>query len=296
VLAETTGLVVLSVLSPAAGLAVEMALAWRFGISPVVDAYRVAVLLVLFGQQLFVTSILPFVIVPVFAEYQAQGKEQEAWASVDSLAHLLLVFGALIAFLLFLFPSFATSLLAPGLIGEGRSAAVFFVRWCGLAFIPLCWSGVACGILYAHQVFRIAPLSQLVANLALLTAILVGGAKLGSASVVLGVLVGAVGSASLYAARLAQLRRQFAPGRRARGIDILALRKLFRLARMSWSDTSSGTSASSVFCPGSPAYGRSVGATISIISTIGCVWTWNTSRSGRCGWTARSWRRRRGLC
>jgi peptidoglycan biosynthesis protein MviN/MurJ (putative lipid II flippase) len=67
VLAETSGLVALSVLSPVAGLAVEMALAWRFGTSAVVDAYRVTVLLVVFVQQLFVTAILPFVIVPIFA-------------------------------------------------------------------------------------------------------------------------------------------------------------------------------------------------------------------------------------
>jgi putative peptidoglycan lipid II flippase len=207
-----------------------MALAWRFGTSAVVDAYRVTVLLVVFVQQLFVTAILPFVIVPIFAECRTQGKECDAWAAVDFLGRVLLVFGMLLALLLFLFPARATNLLAPGLVGNGRSTAIFFIRWCGLAFIPLCWSGVACGILYAHGVFRVAPLSQLAANTILLAAIVAGGAKLGSASVVVGVVGSAIVGASLFAIRLAIVKRQFAPRRQNRKIDFPLLRKLLRLA------------------------------------------------------------------
>ncbi len=42
----------LSALSPIAGLGVEMALAWRFGASGIVDAFRIAALMIIFGQQL----------------------------------------------------------------------------------------------------------------------------------------------------------------------------------------------------------------------------------------------------
>jgi len=230
VVAETTGLVALSVLSPLMGLAVETALAWRFGTSPVVDAYRVAVLLVLFGQQLFVTSVLPFVVVPIFAEYRARGNERDAWVATNSLGHVFLGLGVLIALCLFLFPDSATDLLAPGLIGVGRSTAVFFMRWCGLAFVPLCWSGIACGILYARHVFRVAPMAQLLSNGMLLTAIVAGGRALGPASIVIGVVGGAAASATLYAIRLAMVRRQFAPDLRAGHVDIKALRRLLRLA------------------------------------------------------------------
>ena len=230
VLAETTWLVALSLLSPAAGLAVEMALAWRFGTSAVVDAYRVAVLLVLFGQQLFVTSILPFVIVPVLAEYHAQGKMAEAWASIDAMARLLLVFGCLIASALFVSADPATSFLAPGLHGEGRATAVFFVRWCGLAFVPLCWSGVACGILYAHGAFRVAPVAQLASNMIVLVAIVALGKRLGANGVVIGVVLGAIASAGIYVVSLSRVRREFAPKGRAIAIDGRALGKFARLA------------------------------------------------------------------
>src|SRR5205807_4786267 len=64
----------LAVLSPLAGLAVEIALAWRFGASPTADAFRIGMLLLVFGQQLFVIQILPHAVVPVFAEYRGDRK------------------------------------------------------------------------------------------------------------------------------------------------------------------------------------------------------------------------------
>ena len=230
VLAETTGLVVLSALSPLAGLAVETVLAWRFGTSAVVDAYRVAALVLIFGQQLFVTSILPFVVVPIFAEHRAEGNEREAWAVTNSLGLVFLGLGLLIAACLFLFPGPAANLLAPGLTGEGRSIAVFFLRWCSLAFVPLCWSGIACGILYACHIFRVAPMAQLASNTVLLLAIVIGGHALGKTSIVIGVLGGAVASTILYGKRLAIVRRECAPDLRVGRVDFRALRTLLRLA------------------------------------------------------------------
>ncbi len=227
VISETAGLAALSVLSPVAGLGVEVLLAWRFGASPLIDAYRVTVLLMLFGQQWFVSSILPYVIVPLFAEFRNRGKEEEAWAAADALAWLMLAMGSAIALFLFCWPGFVARFLAPGLAGEGRLAAVFFVRWCGLAFIPLCWSGVACGMLYAHEVFRVAPVAQLAGNLTLLLAILTGS---GATSLAAGLVTGASASAAWYAIRLAQVRCRLGPRHCRQGAGFGALGKVFLLA------------------------------------------------------------------
>jgi len=222
------------VLSPTAGLAVEMALAWRFGASPAVDAYRVTVLLILFGQQMFVTSVLPYAVVPLFAECRARDKEADAWAAADSLAWLLAGFGVAAALALFLWPGLAATLLAPGLAGEGRDQVVFLLRWSGLAFIPVCWSAVAYGVLYAYEIFHAAPLAQLVANLTLLVAILLGGASAGPASLAVGLAGGATASACLCAFMLRGVRRRFCPRDEscagARPAGLWALRRLFRLA------------------------------------------------------------------
>lgn len=230
VVGETMGLASLSLLSPVAGLGVEMVLAWQFGTSFVVDAYRVAALLLIFAQQIFVTSILPYVVVPIFSEYRNQGRERDAWTALDSLANLFLLFGTLIAAAFFFFPQLATKLLAPGLAGEARTTAIFFIRWCGLAFIPLSWSGVACGILYAHGIFKVAPLAQLFTNVSLCLAIAIGAKTTGAYCVAAGVIIGAFGSAILYAVNLHRLRRNASIQRGNSGFDFPALKKLVRLA------------------------------------------------------------------
>ena len=65
---SAAGLAILSVLSPIVGIAVETAVAWRFGTSAAVDAFRIALAIVYIGQQLFVGSLFPNVIIPLFAE------------------------------------------------------------------------------------------------------------------------------------------------------------------------------------------------------------------------------------
>jgi len=65
-------LTVLSVLSPFSGLLMEMVLAWGYGASGVVDAFRIASLLLVLGNQLFFGYLLPHVTVPLFSEYRAQ--------------------------------------------------------------------------------------------------------------------------------------------------------------------------------------------------------------------------------
>ncbi len=195
----------LAVLSPLAGIVVEIALAWRFGASPTVDAFRIGMLVLIFGQQLFVIQILPHAVVPVFAEYRGRGQEKEAWRVALSLANLLVVPAILFSLLVFFHPEPIVGLLAPGLAGEARELAAMFVRW----FVPitslLVWSGVAAGVLYAHRVFWLPPATQLAGNVAIVLSILSLGRTLGAASLVIGVLLSVGFSTALHAGRLASL-------------------------------------------------------------------------------------------
>ncbi len=198
----------LAALSPLAGIVVEIALAWRFGASPTVDAFRIGMLVLIFGQQLFVIQILPHAVVPVFAEYRARGQEKEAWHVALSLANLLVVPAILFSLLVFFHPEPIVGLLAPGLAGEARELAAMFVRW----FLPttslLVWSGVVAGVLYAHRVFWLPPATQLAGNVAIVLSILSLGRTLGAGSLVLGVMVSAVISATVYLVKLIPLMRQ----------------------------------------------------------------------------------------
>src|SRR2546422_4715208 len=147
----------LAVLSPLAGLAVEIALAWRFGASPTVDAFRIGMLLLVFGQQLFVIQILPHAVVPVFAEYRGRGQEKEAWHVVLSVANLLLVPAILFSVLVFFHPEPIVGLLAPGLAGEARETDAVVVRRVVPAGSVPAWNGVAAGGVFPRKGFLVAP-------------------------------------------------------------------------------------------------------------------------------------------
>jgi putative peptidoglycan lipid II flippase len=244
VIGQVAGLMAFQILSPAAALLAEVALAWRFGASGVVDAYRVTVLLLIFGQQIFVTNILPAVLVPIFAEYRAQENEPEAWVLADSVARMLLLFGAIIAAFLFFRPDATASMVAPGLAGDVRTTAVFLIRWCGLAFIPMCWTGAACGILYAYEIFQIAPLSQAASNMLVAVAIVLGGGKLGVASLAIGLIAGSAASTGIHVAKVATLRHQYGPKNRFTGFNFPAIKKAFRIAAPLLASAISGQSTS----------------------------------------------------
>src|SRR5260370_41947106 len=133
-------------------MSVEVALAWRLGASSTVDAFRIASLLVIFGWGLFISEILPNVIVPVFAECRARGAEKEGWSAAFSVANVFLIPTAGVCALAAIWPSRVVDLLGPGLTGAGREYAASLIRWFALAVVPLVWSGAAGSVLYAYDI------------------------------------------------------------------------------------------------------------------------------------------------
>ena len=168
-----TGLTVLSFLSPAAGLLAEAVLAWRFGTSATVDGFRIGMLLVTLVQQLLVVSVLPNVIVPLLVRND-HGDAAAGWRLVVRLGWALSIPTAALTLLLYRWPGAVVAVLAPGLEGSGHDTAVFFVRYLGLSFLPILWTGLWASILYARGVFWITPAAQITGNL-LFAAILTVG-------------------------------------------------------------------------------------------------------------------------
>ncbi len=162
-----TALSALALLSPVAGMAVEVALAWRYGIGSVADAYRIGSVMVLMGQQLLVQQILPHVLVPVFARCAARGDVAEAWRAAQGVGNVFLLVSVVLGVGVFLWPRPAVWLLAEGLRGEARTQATLFIRWLGLAYIPLVITGIATALLYAQRIFWLPAGVQLLRNLLL---------------------------------------------------------------------------------------------------------------------------------
>jgi putative peptidoglycan lipid II flippase len=168
-----TGLTILSLLSPVAGMAVEMALAWRYGTSSVADAYRIGSMLLLIGQQMLVLQILPHVLVPVFSDCRARRGAAEAWRVAQGIGNVFLLGAGIFGAAEFFWPRPFVWALAGGLEGPGRAEALAFVRWIGLAYAPLVLTGVATALLYARRIFWLPSVAQLARNVFLAAIVVV---------------------------------------------------------------------------------------------------------------------------
>lgn len=203
----TVGLTALTVLSMATGLAVEMLLAWAFGASPVVDAYRVDYLLISLGTSLFVLQVLPNVTVPIFTEYRERGETEDAWRATMSFGNLMSLAAVAAGALCFIWPEGVVAILAPGLHGEGRATALLFARWFAVAVALMAWSGAAVGILYANDVFWPPMTASAAGNVILGASTAIWGGRSGAVSIVIGVMLGAAVTLGLIAAALVRLVR-----------------------------------------------------------------------------------------
>ena len=187
---SAVGLTLLSLISPITGLAVEMAIALRFGTSATADAYRVALAIVYIGQQFFMGALFPYIFVPLFAEYRSQGEENEAWSGAISLVGLLLIPTMLVSVVMFAWPARMASLLAPGLASPARQQTIYFIRWFALSMVPGLLTGAALGMLYSYRIFWTSPAGQIVSNVVMVAIVLSLASLLGSTTLVVGTLSG----------------------------------------------------------------------------------------------------------
>lgn len=210
---------VLSVLSPTAGLFLEISLAWKFGASGAVDAFRTAYLLIGFGSQLFMGLLLPHIVVPLISAYRARGEEEAGWRLAVSFSQILTLAGLLFAVWVFFFPAPLSHVLAPGLVGSALTEALSLIRFFAVAFAVVLWCGVVTGILYVHHVFALPLVSQLICNLSIAGGVLLyrGGGTLGIA---IGACLGFGIMLALHAGALVQIARRTG----------ISLRTVFRLA------------------------------------------------------------------
>ena len=201
-------LTVFAILSPIAGIVLEMVMAWRFGSTGVVDAYRIASLILAIGSQLFISQMLPHIVIPLFSEYRAKNSDQEGWRLAFTLATLFSATSMAFTFFIWIYPNKLVDFLGPGLVGSSREDALTLVRYFGLAFIINVWSGVISGILYCYRVFWLPPVTQLLFNLLLILAIVFLGTSMGSGSLALGILLGSLAMFGLHLYALNQVAKE----------------------------------------------------------------------------------------
>ncbi len=168
-------LFLLSLLSPLAGILVEISLANTFGSSALIDAYRISFLLLMFGTQLFFGQLVTGVLVPLIADYNAKGMEQQGWQVAFSTAAAMVLITLPGVIFVVVKPELLQQLLGPGLIGEAAIQTQLMLRFFAIIFVIYIWTGVINGLLHSYQVFWVQPVGQLVSNVALVCLVILAG-------------------------------------------------------------------------------------------------------------------------
>lgn len=204
-------LVLFNVASKLTALVREMVIARQFGTSAVMDAYLVAFTLPSVLFYLF-TGALSTVVVPIYSEYAAAGREREAWGLFGTFFNLLLLLLGAATALGLLFAPWLVKLLAPDLPGDTLSLATSLTRW---MFPFLIFSGLAAlfsGLLNARNVFAVTALNGPLSNLAVIIAVLALSSYWGIYGMALGVLAGGVAGAVVQLPALRRVGFSFRPG------------------------------------------------------------------------------------
>ena len=175
VASASSKLILLSLLSPLAGIFVEISLANTFGSSALVDAYRISFLLLMFGTQLFFGQLVTGVLVPLIADYNSKGMEQEGWQVAFSVAGAIVLIVLPGVVFVVVKPEIVQQLLGPGLTGEAATQAQLMLRFFAIVFVIYIWTGVINGLLHSYQVFWVQPVGQLVSNVALVCLVILAG-------------------------------------------------------------------------------------------------------------------------
>ena len=168
------------------GLAREVVITSLFGIGPVMDAFAYSCLVPAYFQAV-VGGINGPLHTAVLVSLKKRGREKSAPGNsgkplVEALSSWAVLPATLLAAALFLFPSPAVTLFAPGLTGGGRSAgslehalATSQLRIMSPCVITGVLTGIAFGGLHASGHFLSPSISPAVANVAMVALLLLAG-------------------------------------------------------------------------------------------------------------------------
>jgi Uncharacterized membrane protein, putative virulence factor len=185
----------------------EMVMAWHYGASSTMDAFRIASLVLVLGNQLFFGYLLLHVIVPLFSEYRAKGFEYEGWRLAFSLTLILSLVSLIFVVWVWFDPDVLIGLVGPGLAMQGAEDASLLMRCFSLALMLMVWSGVISGILYVYRVFWLSAVAQLLPNIGVILAVFIMGRELGVGALALGILLGYVAMLGLFGYALVRISR-----------------------------------------------------------------------------------------
>jgi putative peptidoglycan lipid II flippase len=164
-------------LSRIAGLVRERVLAHYLGLGMAADAFKAALRIPNFLQNLLGEGVLSASFIPVYSRLLAQGKVDEASRVARTVMTLLSLLAAVLALVGVLAARPLVAGLAPGYTGEQRELTIAIVRVLFPGTALLVMSAWCLGVLNSHRRFFLSYVSPVLWNVALIVAAIVAGAQ-----------------------------------------------------------------------------------------------------------------------
>ncbi|HIE11890.1 MAG TPA: murein biosynthesis integral membrane protein MurJ [Desulfotomaculum sp.] len=195
IIARATALILgLTLLSRFLGLGREMAIAYRFGATGTTDAFLVA-FIIPYAFYSVVGMALTTAIVPVFAEYAAQGRREEAWRVLSLVVNAALVALAVAALFGVAGAPFIARALGGGFPPETLQLATVLTATMMPSIVFMGLAGIFGGILNANNIFGPPACGPAAMNVSVILSALIVAAWFG----VFGLAAGAVTGALIFA-------------------------------------------------------------------------------------------------
>src|SRR5215472_17337780 len=164
-------------LSRIAGLIRDRVFSHFFGLSYAADAFRAAVRIPNFLQNLFGEGVLSASFIPVYAKLVAEEKREDAGRVAGAIFSLLGLVTAILVLSGVLATPYLIDAIAPVFKGETRRLAIQLVRifFPGVGFLVL--SAWCLGILNSHRKFFLPYIAPVLWNLAMIVTLLAFGSR-----------------------------------------------------------------------------------------------------------------------
>ena len=155
-------------LSRISGLVRDRVFAHYFGLSSVADAFKAALRIPNFLQNLFGEGVLSASFIPVYAGLLARDDKEEARRTAGAVAALLALTASILVLIGVLATPYLIDLIAPGFHGETRALAIRIVRilFPGVGLLVL--SAWCLGILNSHHRFFLSYSAPVIWNAAMI--------------------------------------------------------------------------------------------------------------------------------
>ena len=157
------------------GLIRERVFAYYFGNTDFADAFKAALRIPNFLQNLFGEGVLSASFIPVYARLLAEGREADARRLAGMVASLLFLVTALLALVGIWWTPLLIELITPGFVGGKRELAIELVRILFPAVGLLVMSAWCLGVLNSHRKFFLSYAAPVVWNIAIIAFLWVCG-------------------------------------------------------------------------------------------------------------------------